>query len=282
MQCVSVTLLYSLLITGFINVAGARRVKKARTENVIQKHRQSKEESASWDDCASISNEVKAMWAAGAREWEGVYKCLHQTKDAIVFIECGMDTIDGERKAACWVRSKADDLQQFIHQVQSGIGGLTSAIAGWFPNDAAPVKAEEQEEAKNFFSTFMPSGPSQEELEAAIKKFAYDTDDPEAESRLTAELITSGKWASLNAFEKGFAVAVLKSAVTTTGTSALQVSEATGTEGENFFTFLLKLIAALLQSNSNNGRRAAANHYMGMNVGWDHVRRNMRADGWRW
>lgn len=212
--------------------------------------------------CSTISKEVRGMWAAGAKNWEGVYKCQHQD-GRVVLIQCDMDDVKGVRQAACWVKDtqKPDELTQFLNGVTGVITSVADTIA----------------------SLVMPTTKTKADLDTAIAKFAGS--DQATAAKLHLEL--DGKWNGLNPFEKEFTVSVLSSVSESSLLELSDVSveseaEVEDLEGENFFTFLLKLIAALFKSNARNNRRAAANHYMSMNIGWDHVRSNMRRDGWRW
>jgi len=227
------------------------------------------EKTSQGNDCSTISKEVTGMAAAGAKFWEGVYKCLH--KDGrVVLIQCDMD--DGPRihgskakQAACWVKEnlteKPDDLTKFLNGVTGAITSVADTIASL---------------------VMMPTTKTKADLDAAIATFA--TDDA-----ATLHQALDDKWDGLNAFEKEFTVSVLSSVVhQTSQASLLELSEVSGEsevadlKGENFFTFLLKLIEALIKGNQQKRQRAAANKYMSMNIGWDHVRSNMRRDGWRW
>lgn len=216
------------------------------------------------NDCSTISKEIRGMWAAGAQFWEGVYKCQHND-GRVVLIQCDMDNVSTMtmfQQAACWVKDtqKPDELTQFLN----GVTGVITSVAD------------------TLASLVMPTTKTKADLDAAIATFSPDQ---ETATKLHQEL--DGKWDGLNPFEKAFTVSVLGS-VQTSQASVLELSEVSGEsevaveEGENFFTFLLKLIGALIKGNQRNQRRAAANHYMSMNIGWDHVRSNMRRDGWRW
>jgi len=242
------------------------------------------EKTSQGNDCSTISKEVRGMEAAGAKFWEGVYKCLH--KDGrVVLIQCDMD--DGPRihgskakQAACWVKEnlteKPDDLTKFLNGVTGAITSVADTIASL---------------------VMMPTTKTTADLDAAIATFA--TDDAATlhqvgtylleKKKATLHQALDDKWDGLNAFEKEFTVSVLSSVVhQTSQASSLELSEVSGEsevadlKGENFFTFLLKLIEAVIKGNQQKRQRAAANKYMSMNIGWDHVRSNMRRDGWRW
>lgn len=364
-----------VLICLLVNVNGARldmgKIQKRKKEQ------RRKAAASQHEPCTIVSKEVRSMEAAGAEGWQGIYKCLHQSNNEIVFIQCAYDTqqnmqdrwdtnavekrIDdspgrprttvaldrndfrdrfgaGEDmwqkavpvQAACWVRSKADLLQQWTHQLEQGVqavgGGIqavTGALSSWL---SLGQSDEAQKDVDTFFSSSAePRTPGDQELVAAIAAFAAKSSDP-AGTRvaLTEFIITSGRWKDLNMFERSFAVSALKGfGDTASGVAALvnvskhepqvagqrlvdvskhepqsadlvqvpeqhtqsagllEVAEVVGAQGQNFFLALIGLIGKLLGLDGRSRARRAQNHYMSMNIGWGHVRSNMRRDGWR-
>eukprot|EP00930_Biecheleria_cincta_P030378 TRINITY_DN2103_c0_g1_i3.p1 TRINITY_DN2103_c0_g1~~TRINITY_DN2103_c0_g1_i3.p1 ORF type:complete len:255 (-),score=40.44 TRINITY_DN2103_c0_g1_i3:214-978(-) len=245
------TVLCGLMTLGLLRITAAERdlnIKFGKLEVADEQDvMTSKQETSNANECSAISEYVRNMAAAGVPDWQGVFKCV--LRGAIVVIECGIET-QGLRQGTpqCWVKERPDELAQLWHQFAHGADAALQA-----------------------FMSLMPAGPSTADVDAAIRDFA--SGDATAAAELHAHI--DGR----SPFEKEFAVAVLKSATALPGSSLMQVSFDQG--AKNWFTAILEVIAALFKNSQMNQRRAAANRYMSMNIGWDHVWANMRRDGYR-
>jgi len=213
------------------------------------------------DDCKRVSKNVRLMAeleGTGSTNWQGVYKCLHPEKGVVV-IQCAIDGDEGERKGTpqCWVESQPSDLENLWNGIVHIATDTATAVA----------------------SLFLPQERPDSDLDAAIGGFMKKAGGEAAEMK--ADIADMKQtWQTMSAFEKEITVLLLK--YHNAGGSALvQVAEGEQ-KTQGFWQDLFRFIGALFKAGENNRRRAAANHYMGMNIGWDHVRSNMRADGWRW
>jgi len=218
------------------------------------------------DDCARVSEDVRMLAAGGAPDegWVGTYKCIHTT-GAVVVIRCDYDD-QSNNEPRCWVVEKPNEIQQLWDSIAGGLADVAGGLA----------------------SLVMPRALSSNGLENAIFDFSdktgpvapgFPADGPSQDD--IEEL--KQNWADMSAFEREITVLMLKNAQRG-GSSMLQESAAneSALTTKGFWRDLFRFIATLFNSGKRSRMSAAQNNYMSMNIGWDHVRSNMRADGWRW
>lgn len=275
-------LLVALVSAALLHGNAAKRVEVVQAMKELSSR--ADEVAGNEDDCARVSKNVKSMaeWQGeGSKEWQGVYKCAHP-RHGVVVIQCAIETDAGERQNTpqCWVKSKQSDLETLWNGIVGVVTDTATVVASLFLPAERP-----DSDLETAIADFMNKAGAGAEMSAAMPDCKAKPEDWQC---LIADMRQN--WQSMSAFEKEITVLMLNNAQASTAPPAaatpkyytfVQVAEGEQ-KTEGFWKTLFQIIGALFKAGQNSRRRAAANHYMSMNIGWGHVRSNMRNDGWRW